>query len=155
MGFLLTFIFLSIFWISLSGSFEPFFIIIGFMSCMLVAYLTHDLLFPGDIKKPILIMLRIVRHLPWFAWQVLLSNIHVARLSIDPKKPINPQFITFKVDLKTDTGVMILANAITLTPGTVTVGAQHERFIVHAISNVTAEGLAEGEMQTRVKEIER
>ena len=154
MGFLVTFVFLSLFWISLSGSFEPFLVIIGFVSCLLVAYLTHDLLFPKGVKKPISIMLRILKHLPWFACQVLLSNIHVAKLSIDPKKPINPQFITFNINLKTNIGVMILANAITLTPGTVTVRAHHKRFIVHAISDVTAKGLAGEEMQNRVKEIE-
>jgi multicomponent Na+:H+ antiporter subunit E len=52
-------------------------------------------------------------------------------------------------------GIALLANSITLTPGTVTVMANKEgEFIVHAIAKAPAESLLSGAMQSRVKKIE-
>jgi multicomponent Na+:H+ antiporter subunit E len=52
-------------------------------------------------------------------------------------------------------GVVILANAITLTPGTVTIVANKQEFIVHAITRKDAESLLQGDMQARVRDIEQ
>jgi len=63
--------------------------------------------------------------------------------------------IEIETDLKTDTGIAMLANSITLTPGTVTVEAHKDgRFLVHAIAMGPAEGLLEGTMQAKVKAVE-
>jgi multicomponent Na+:H+ antiporter subunit E len=55
---------------------------------------------------------------------------------------IDPQIITFKTKLKSDIAITTLANAITLTPGTITVSADSDGvFRVHAIDRVSAEAL--------------
>ena len=55
----------------------------------------------------------------------------------------------------TTKGVTVLANSITLTPGTVTVIAEENgKFIVHAIAKAPADSLLEGTMQKKVKALE-
>ena len=68
------------------------------------------------------------------------------------KKSINPQMVKFKTSLTTDLSKFVLANSITLTPGTVTVRIQGDEFLVHALTDYVAEGLP-GEMEDRVKKI--
>jgi multicomponent Na+:H+ antiporter subunit E len=68
--------------------------------------------------------------------------------------PINPMLINIKNNLKTDLGMVILANSITLTPGTVTIDVNENEFLVHVISEKAAQSLISGEMQARVKKIE-
>ncbi len=63
--------------------------------------------------------------------------------------------IEIETDLKSDTGITLLANSITITPGTVTVQARKDgTFQVHAIARGPANSLLEGTMQAKVKAIE-
>ena len=50
--------------------------------------------------------------------------------------------------------MVILANSITLTPGTVTIDVNKNEYLVHIISEKAAQSLISGEMQARVKAIE-
>jgi multicomponent Na+:H+ antiporter subunit E len=51
-------------------------------------------------------------------------------------------------------GLVTHANSITLTPGTITVEADHDEFLVHALTRENAEGLAGSEMDRRVRRLE-
>ena len=59
------------------------------------------------------------------------------------------------VSQKTEVGRVIYANSITLTPGTVSVDLDDESVMVHALSSEGVESLEEGEMDRRVRAIER
>lgn len=61
------------------------------------------------------------------------SNIDVALRVIQPSLPINPGIIKVKTHLKTPIGKMLLANSITLTPGTITVDIQEDTLYIHWI----------------------
>jgi multicomponent Na+:H+ antiporter subunit E len=66
---------------------------------------------------------------------------------------INPRMVSFKSRIDNRMGLFIMANSITLTPGTVTVFTSvMGRFTVHAIDDVSARGLP-GEMEDRVARI--
>ncbi len=97
---------------------------------------------------------RFFRYLPWLLWQIILCNVEIAYPVLSPKSLVDPQLVSFKPDLKTDLGIVTLANSITLTPGTVTVEANEEEFVIHAIWHKSAEGIISGEMQRKVKKIE-
>ncbi len=94
------------------------------------------------------------RYLPWLLWEIVLANVEIAYLVLSPKPLVDPQIVRFKPDLKTDLGIVTLAHSITLTPGTVTVEANREEFVIHAIWKKSAEGIIGGEMQRKIKEIE-
>ncbi len=59
------------------------------------------------------------------------SNIQVAKIVINPKLPVNPGIVKFKTTLKSDFAKMVLANTITLTPGTLTVDLSGDEFYIH------------------------
>lgn len=155
MSFILTFIMMFAFWMLLSGQTMPILVILGVISSLLVAWWSHDL-FLGrvNIGRGLARVFRHIAYLPWLFWQIVLANLHLVYLTLHPNPPLEPAFIKFKTDYDTDMGVFVLANSITLTPGTVTIEAGRGEFIVHAITRTSAESLLTGEMQARVKGIE-
>ncbi len=155
MSFILTALLMFTFWIILSGEFSFVLLFSGIISSLIVSYMSHDLLIKKvDTKIGLIKAIRFFRFLPWLLWQILLANIDLALRVLNPKMPINPRMIKFKNDLKTDLGMVILANSITLTPGTVTVDVNENEYLVHIISEKAAQSLISGEMQARVKMIE-
>ena len=155
MSFVLTVLIMFAFWIFLSGEFSFILLLSGIISSLLVSYISHDLLIGnGDMKLGFIRTIRFIRFLPWLLWQIVLANIDLALRTLHPKMPINPILINIKNNLKTDLGMVILANSITLTPGTVTIDVNENEFLVHVISEKAAQSLISGEMQARVKKIE-
>lgn len=154
-SFLVTALIMFVFWFLLSGQLHPILLGMGVISSLLVARWSHDLLIgrveaAPDLKR----VYRLLMYIPWLFWQIMLSNLHVIYLVLHPKMPIVPGIVRFKNDLKTDLGIVILANSITLTPGTVTIEANYDEFIVHSVSTKVAEDILSGEMQARVRKIE-
>jgi len=155
-SFILTAIIMFIFWMLISGETGIIFIISAIVSSLFVSYISHDLLFPGkNTRLSIKRFFRLIKYSPWLIWQIILANIDVVYRTLHPSMPIDPHMLEIETDLKTDTGITLLANSITLTPGTVTVEAHKDgRFLVHAIARGPAEGLLEGTMQAKCKAIE-
>ena len=69
----------------------------------------------------------------FFFWALIKSNLSVAFRVIDPKLPINPGIVKVRTKLKSRLGRLVLANSITLTPGTLTVETHGEIFYIHWI----------------------
>ncbi|MFH2001629.1 MAG: Na+/H+ antiporter subunit E [Planctomycetota bacterium] len=155
MTFIYTFFILSGFWVLMSGKFDAFHLTLGAISCLLISYLSHDLLFSGlgHRRKPG-IPFRFILYIPWLLYQIVLANIHVVRLALDPRaaEHVDPRIIRFKTKLKQDMSKVTFANSITLTPGTITVHITDDEFVVHAISEKAASGLP-GEMEERIARV--
>ena len=142
------------FWGLLSGKFDAFHLTLGAICCLIVASLTHGLLFAntrvGDMR---VVFWRFIKYIPWLLYQIFMSNIHVASVVLRRKMPIKPQVLTFKTKLETDISCVTLANSITLTPGTITMDIRDGMFYVHALSKKVADDLETGEMEDRVAHI--
>ena len=155
MSALFTFVVMFMFWTTLSGKFDLFHLSMGVFSSGLVAWLSHDLLFEGHTKKlgaTLIEIARFLRYLLWIFGQIVLANLHIAGLSLSvyPKKKLDPHIIKFKTSLKTNFARFVLANSITLTPGTVSVRIEEDTFYVHALTRRSAGDLAgdgPGEME--------
>lgn len=143
-------------WIVLSGKFDIFHIVLGILSSLIVAFLSHDLLFYNtDMQKFPLACLRFFCFLPWLIHQVFIANIRLMVLVFHPKMMdlIDPRIMQFKSRLTNPMSHFIFANAITLTPGTVTVHVSLlGDYSVHAIDQLTGEALP-GEMEERILRI--
>lgn len=74
--------------------------------------------------------------------EIIKANLDVAYRVIHPKMPIRPGIVIIKTELKSDIAKMILANSITLTPGTFTLDILEDKLLVHWI-NVRAEDIGE------------
>jgi multicomponent Na+:H+ antiporter subunit E len=94
-------------------------------------------------------------YIGWLIWQVIITNIDVARRIWDPSLPIKPACRKIKVSISDPLIKTIYANSITLTPGTVTTEVGEDYFIVHALNSESLDELEEGEMETRLKRLEK
>ena len=73
--------------------------------------------------------------------EIVKANICVGKMVLSSRYEVEPAVVTFKSNLKSETARVILANSITLTPGTITVRLQYDMFTVHCLDKSLAEGL--------------
>ena len=151
MKYIITFFILFLNWVIWSGMFDAFHLSLGVISCLLVIYMSHDILFTREkfTSKHLIEVIRFIKYIPWLLYQIVLSNIYVARLVMSPKMPIEPYMIRVKVRLKKDISIVTYANSITLTPGTITADIKEGEFCVHCISKKVADDLP-CEMENKV-----
>ncbi|MCF6314453.1 MAG: Na+/H+ antiporter subunit E [Verrucomicrobiales bacterium] len=146
-------------WVLLSGQFDAFHLTLGLISCALVTWMSADLLF-REREDPVLQRVQegwgVAWYFGWMLWQILLANVAMLKLSLSPTalQQVNPSIVHFKTKLKSDFAKFLLANSITLTPGTVTIKISGDDFYVHAINDEAAAGL-DGEMERRIASIYR
>ncbi len=145
---------LAIYWWLLSGQTGVFLIGSGVVCILWTLYMCKRLGIVDEESIPIRAFFGALGYAPWLLWQVLLSNIHVAKIVWAPEPKINPK--TIKVPLKTKTafGTATFANSITLTPGTVTVEVNDDEVVVHALTDETAADLLSGSMQDKICKME-
>jgi multicomponent Na+:H+ antiporter subunit E len=72
-------------------------------------------------------------YLPIFLYYVVKANIDVAYRVVHPRMPINPGIVKIKTELKSEIAQSMLANSITLTPGTLSVDVKDGYMYVHWI----------------------
>ena len=77
-------------------------------------------------------------YIPMFFWYVVVANLDVVYRVVHPDMPIHPGIVKVKTTLKNPAGRTMLANSITLTPGTLSVDIVDEYLYIHWI-NVRAE----------------
>jgi multicomponent Na+:H+ antiporter subunit E len=141
---------LALAWLLWSGLFKPLLLGLGLFSCVLTYILVTRM---GYFKNG-LFALRVSPGLfaywIWLGREVFRSSIQVARVVLDPALPISPRTI----DIKSTSGHLvdqvILANSITLTPGTLALDLHEGVIKVHTLTEDGARDLASGEMDRRV-----
>lgn len=156
------FVVLFAFWILLSGQVDVtnathrYLLVCGAVSALLGTLLAKRVGFLYDEGRLGRVIVRQIPYLFWLAWQVVLSNLDVARRvwAWKPRKKINPGFITAPYEMKSPLVKTIYANSITLTPGTVTVrlDAESNELLVHTLTGIKPEDLRA--MHDRVKALE-
>lgn len=147
------FIFLLILWLLLSGIYEPLLIILGVVSCAFVALIAYRMDVVDHEGHPVHLTWRFLIYLPWLAWEIVKSNIAVAKIIVDPKLPISPSVIKVRASQPDELGHVVYANSITLTPGTVSIDMQGDDIEVHALAAEFAEGVQSGDMDRRVTRV--
>lgn len=156
MHYLVTSTILFILWIIMSGFFDAFHLVLGGLMSLLLAHFSWDLLFENTkmpFSKRISEIFRFTNYVFWLLYQIVLANLHVARLVLDPKLPINPKIIRVPTKLKKDVSFVTYANSITLTPGTITIGVERDYLLVHAIDDKVADDLFSGAMEQRIARV--
>lgn len=91
---------------------------------------------------------------PWLAREVIISNLEVAKIILSSVMPLQRNVVHVKSNQKTELGRVILANSITLTPGTVSINVEGDSITVHALSLEDAEEDLSGDMDRRVCQLE-
>ena len=142
------------FWLLLSGYFEAFLVAAGAGSSVAVALFAHRMKVLDREGHPIHLSLRALTYWPWLGMEIIKSAWNVSRIILDPKLPISPTLVRFKPSQRTIVGLVTHANSITLTPGTISVEAEEDEFLVHGLTKASAEGCIDSDMDRRVTRFE-
>ena len=86
-------------------------------------------------------LFRIIRYIIVLIIEIIKANLAVAHLILTEKEEPEPQLVTFTTDLQAPIARSMLANAITLTPGTITVLLEENNYTVHCLDKDFAHGL--------------
>jgi multicomponent Na+:H+ antiporter subunit E len=141
---------LFLLWLGLSGHTEPLLLFLGLASTALAVYLALRMEVLDKESHPIHLTFRLFRFWGYLAREIIMSNIDVTKRILTPGKSISPQLITLPLTQKSDLARVVYANAITLTPGTVSVQLNKDSITVHALSKEAAKALTTGEMASKV-----
>ena len=147
-------------WLGLSGVLKGEFLTGGIISVAVVLFVKEAIFHPSDLwgfERPpsqfswlVGTSFRLAIYFPLLLWEIVVANIHVVRLVLDPRMPISPSLIEFQSPLRTEASNAVLAQSITLTPGSVTVDMSAHRFIIHCISETSRQGIQDGSLLKHV-----
>lgn len=130
--FFFTWLILFVLWMAFTTSLEVAELITGVFISFVISLLTYKLFtnIGFRILSPKKIFY-ILKYVFVFTIELIKANLEVARIVINPKLPINPGIVQVETKLKSDFAKMVLANSITLTPGTLTVDIIGNNFFIH------------------------
>ncbi len=148
------------FWMILSGRTEVKFIVYGVLTSVVTAWITYPLLLipnkDGSRKYFIfgISIPKFIKYALWLLWQLVLANIDVARATTNQNLEIDPKVVRFYFRTENPMAEVVLADSITLTPGTVTLNVTDDGlFEIHALTVGAAAGVLDGSMQKKVAEL--
>ncbi len=131
---------LFLFWLLLNGNLAFDTLLIGALVALVITYFFSDgLSFLSDFRFTPQAVVATFQYFGYFFKELIKSNIKLAAIVIDPALPINPGIVKVHTNLKTKMGRLLLANSITLTPGTLTVEMEGEWLYVHWVNMDTAD----------------
>ncbi|MCQ2491910.1 MAG: Na+/H+ antiporter subunit E [Lachnospiraceae bacterium] len=87
--------------------------------------------------------------------EILKANIGVMTLILTPKYEAEPAIVHFKTDLKSQFAKVLLANSITLTPGTISVSLEDNVYTVHCLDKTMAEGMTDSIFVKQLEQLEK
>lgn len=100
-------------------------------------------------KSPLLI-----QYIVTLVIEIIKANLVVFRLIYTAEYELEPAIVHFKTDLHSTFARVLLANSITLTPGTITVSLQEDHYMVHCLDKELAEGISSSVFVRLLKKIE-
>ena len=151
-AWLATFVVCAAFWMLITLSLDPQMLIAGAAVSALVAlfagrFFIHES--PFHLLNPKHLFALLGYALLVFPIELLKANLDVAKRALNPALPINPGIVKVPVDVKSDYGRSMLANSITLTPGTITLDAVEEDgqayYYIHWIDVASQDGAEAGD----------
>jgi len=96
---------------------------------------------PATTWKAIRLTPRALQYLGVLLVEIFKANVQTTKLIYSAKYEVEPLLVTFRPGLKTDVARVVLANSITLTPGTITVTLEGDEFVVHCLDRELADGI--------------
>ena len=137
------YLFLYLIWIAFNGKITGEICLLGLLIVAAVGVIARALFrytpaTEGYILRRVPLFLAYVAVL---VWEILKANFDVLRFILFRKRAAEPSMMSFDVELETEWARFLLANSITLTPGTITVYTHDNRFTVHALTGEMLDGI--------------
>ncbi|MDG6778769.1 Na+/H+ antiporter subunit E [Thiomicrorhabdus sp. zzn3] len=119
-------------WLLLNNTLAPGHIVLGAILALLIPKLTASF-WPEKVclSHPVTIL----KFTAIVLWDIMVANIIVAKLILGRTQHLQPAFLTIELDIQHPLGISLLANTISLTPGTVSCDLSEDRrcLLVHGL----------------------
>lgn len=150
------FLMLLILWIIFNGKVTLEILLFGIIICAwLYWFMCKHLGYHADREIKILKNFHLyIKYFFILTLEIIKANFAVIRLILSSKKEFEPSLVTFKTDIKSDLGKVILANSITLTPGTFTIQLEDDEYLIHALDKSFGEDLGESVFAKEIRKME-
>ena len=151
------FIVFLLLWIIFNGKFTFEICAIGFIvSIIMYAFLCKFMDY--SIKKDISILKSVPSFIKYFCIlikEIVKANFATIKMITTNRYDVEPIIVHFKTGLKTNIAKVIIANSITLTPGTMTFSLDKDEFVVHCLDKDFSKGLDTSIFVTLLEKMER
>ena len=144
-------------WVIFNGQFTPEIAVFG----LIIAGLMYAFIckFMGYKPRADIIMAKKFYYLIQYVFilvkEIVKANFAVIRMITSSRYELEPAVVRFKTDLKSAPARIMLANSITLTPGTITVSLTGDEYVVHCLDKSLAEGINSSIFVTLLRRLER
>ena len=157
MNLVLLVLVLALGWTAMTGSITAANLFFGaILAAYAIFILRRSYARPSQLRK----IRQIIGLVVLFHWELLVSAIRVARIVLSPRleEKLRPAIIAFPLSVKGDAEITLLANLVTLTPGTLSVDVSKDKafLYVHVLNLDTREALIAdiaGGFEARIREI--
>ncbi len=105
-----------------------------------------------DEGLPLHLMARLPLYWLWLIYQIVLANVQTVKIIITGK--VQPRLFQIHTGEMSEAALVLYANSITLTPGTVTVDITKDGFLVHALTTAMADDVKSDEMGQKVRYVD-
>lgn len=148
--------FLLFIWFMLNGRFTWEITILGVLLCGLVHLFARKYM-NYTLKKDLNLLRRIglfVIYIGVLVWEIIKANWKVMLLILAGDRHTDSTIIQVRIPLKTELARTILANSITMTPGTITISLDDDLYTVHALHPIAADGMESSTFVTLLQKME-
>ena len=125
-------VFLWLVWLLLNNTVNPGHLLLGAVLALALPLFTVRF-WPDRprLRRP----LKLLRYIAVLLWDIILANLSVARLILGPAARLRPVFIRLPLELRNEFAIVVLANTISLTPGTVSSDLSPDRrtLLIHVL----------------------
>ena len=144
------------FWILLNGQWTTEIALVGVVVCgLLYAFIAAFMDYSPHKEWAVARRLgKAACYAVYLVGEVFKSAFAVIRLIWSPRLVTEPRLSSFHTRLRTDAGKVVLANSITLTPGTITVDVRKDKFLIHCLDQEFDVGQEGFDMESRVMQVE-
>lgn len=105
----------------------------------------------ANIRK----IFKFIRYCCVLVMEIVKANFAVIHMILSEKEEPEPALVNFHSDMETSVGKALLANAITLTPGTITVSLENSEYVVHCLDEDLAVGMADSIFVKQISDMEQ
>jgi multicomponent Na+:H+ antiporter subunit E len=119
---------LALAWIALTEQFTPVNLIIGFFLSYLILWIMQR---SNRTSSYFSKMRKMINFVCYFFWEMMKANTRVAYEVLSFRHHMKPGIIAIPLDARTDQEITILANLITLTPGTLSLDVSSDRRVLY------------------------
>jgi multicomponent Na+:H+ antiporter subunit E len=141
-----------VFYQVLAGSLVLLDLVTGAISATIVAVGISRITFTRDPSgETIKRLVRLLVYTPYLLYEILKANVAVAAIILHPRLPIDPRMTRIQPAVRGALPITMLANSITLTPGTLTVRVEGRSLTVHTLMPGAREDLFDGGLERGVR----